>query len=165
MKDFEWQPVILVNYTTIVCGTAVPSCQWPIRPKQRVADVKMWIKMNLRYIIARNFYTVKLRDTHYLPLVNEDPRWELHRRGRRLWMRKDKREMKTMWLFFKKKIFVFSKLYFKRKDCSQHHSIFKLTKVSPLHYVCKNTRYTAAPWQCAIKSKLQTKKPKTMQTV
>lgn len=72
---------------------------------------------------------------------------------------KDKREMKKMWLFLKKKkIFVFSKLYFKRKACSQHHSIFKLTEVSPLHYVCKNTRHTAAPWQRVVKSKLQTKK-------
>lgn len=54
----------------------------PNKREEIIIDVffkKLW-KTSRRCVIALHFYTlyirrVKLRDIHYLPLVNEDPRW------------------------------------------------------------------------------------------
>lgn len=54
-----------------------------LKKKKKVAIIKLW-KTNRRYVIALHSYTfsicrVKLHDIHYLPLVNEDARWERFR--------------------------------------------------------------------------------------
>lgn len=104
----QQQPVFVSHWKGCCPSLPAAGFTWSQKAlKQKVADGKMQIRMNRRPVIALNFYTVKLRDTHYplLLIKTLTGSWTEEGGGGGcgvvggLWMNKYKREMKTMGLF------------------------------------------------------------------
>lgn len=103
---FRWVDISSSHLLSlIVRDVVVPPCQRLASVKvkrtwnKRLLMARYRYKWNRRPVIALNFYTVKLRDTHYPLLVIKRLTGSWTEGGRGLWMIKDKREMKTMRLF------------------------------------------------------------------